>query len=228
MCAFIIILFIAACICISFFGEAGVPILILIIVGGFLILVVYGAKEKEKLDSEKEEKQKKLQEEKERKKEEKKLHDIELEQKYGTLTKRIGDYMVTGEISIYEQSNVVVFGERPVKFEDILDYELKDNSKVIRGNIKSTTKTSNSSILGRAVVGELIAGPAGAVIGGATAKKESVLKAGHDVTIHHYYLNVTINSVSEPLVTVDFKGREKTATEAASVINVIISRTREK
>lgn len=69
----------------------------------------------------------------------------------------------------------------------------------------SKTKTKKGSLVGRSVVGGALFGPAGAIIGGSSAKKKttSVTKATNEVSFLVFYQNGTIEE------DVAIKGTEK-------------------
>ena len=87
---------------------------------------------------------------------------------------------------IFDKSRKVVifnydFNKREVySFDDIISCDLKSNDNVseeivpAQSETKYVTKTSGKSMAGRALVGAVIAGPVGAIIGGATAKKTTI------------------------------------------------------
>ena len=97
---------------------------------------------------------------------------------------------------------------------------------MIKGEISSSTTTSNASALGRAVVGAALGGVAGAVIGGATAKQKTEYQQGIDKTIHDYTVNINVNRLSEPLVKLHIGENEDIANEVAALINAIVVRNK--
>ncbi len=62
------------------------------------------------------------------------------------------------------------------KIREIRTTRRDPTSKVTSYKEESVTKTSTGSAVGRSVIGALVAGPAGAIIGGATAKKKTEVK----------------------------------------------------
>ena len=87
-------------------------------------------------------------------------------------------------LELYNKAQKVIFFGTLYSFKDILSCELieKENietTSVVVGHKDEvtttyTTKTSGKSLAGRAIVGGLIAGPVGAIIGGATARRTTV------------------------------------------------------
>lgn len=103
--------------------------------------------------------------------------------------------------------------------------EVESYSKII-GKQTSVSKSDTGSLLGRAVVGNMIAGPTGAIIGGVTGKKTTTTSNNlRTVTMHNYYVHVKTSDSKHPSFTIDcsFLGREK-AEEVERIINDIISR----
>ena len=142
----------------------------------------------------------KLQKKEER---EKRLRQInEYETAYGECTKVISSPSNSScdFIRVYEKQSIILINEAKYGFDEIIGYNLTDNSRVIKGDLSSSTSTSSSSVIGRAIVGAALGGVAGAVIGGTSAKQNTQFKQGEDKTIHDYIVNVNVNRLSEPLV----------------------------
>ena len=89
-------------------------------------------------------------------------------------------------IWVYDKARILIvylwsFEKRMVfSFDDIIGCTLTSNTGTSKITVPAhnettfITKTSKSSMIGRALAGTIIAGPVGAVIGGATAKKNTV------------------------------------------------------
>ena len=121
--------------------------------------------------------------------------------------------------SIYVQSKVIPYGQ-------IINCEVKDDSyTTVTGTKEEVTKTSTGSMAGRAVVGAIIAGPVGAVVGGATAKKKTeVIDNTKTITHHHYYVVITLADVSTPMVRIDCgKANPRIAEKIKAILSGIIS-----
>lgn len=76
---------------------------------------------------------------------------------------------------VFESSSIIMIRNNPYNFKDIISFEVMDNSNIIYSNQTLTTKTNAGSVIGRAAVGGLLFGGAGAIIGGATASKQTVV-----------------------------------------------------
>lgn len=150
----------------------------------------------------------------------------EYESLYGECTKVISNPGDSSQdfIRVYEKPSVIIIKDEKYSFDEIIGYNLTDNSRVIKGELSSSTSTSNASAVGRAVVGAALGGVAGAVIGGATAKQTTEYKQGEDKTIHDFSVNINVNRLSEPLVKLHIGRNEDLANEITALINAIVVR----
>lgn len=150
----------------------------------------------------------------------------EYESRYGECTKVISNPGDSSQdfIRVYEKPSVIIIKDNTYSFDEIIGYNLTDNSRVIKGELSSSTSTSNASAVGRAVVGAALGGVAGAVIGGATAKQTTEYKQGEDKTIHDFSVNINVNRLSEPLVKLHIGRNEDLANEITALINAIVVR----
>lgn len=71
---------------------------------------------------------------------------------------------------------------------------------------------------------EVLTGGVGAVVGGATARKETTVKQENDKIIHDYTVIININSLSEPIVKIPLGTDGTKVNEIVGLMNVIISR----
>lgn len=100
----------------------------------------------------------------------------------------------------------------PVFFAEITNYtlEVEEETKT-KGNVKG--KTSGGLSIGRAIVGGVLLGPAGAVVGGVTGKKKSNTK--YDLTkyteVKSYQINVS--TLEHSLIQLKFSLNDKTLVE---------------
>ena len=142
---------------------------------------------------------------------------------YGELTKEIkwgsfpwGSFPHAGEILCFEGSGTIILDEKPYSFSDLINVDLvKDNTVIY------TTKTSTSSMLGRAVVGGALFGGVGAIIGGSTAKSGTVSDSSYSL----YSLYINLNSLTTPQICIEFAVYEKEAREAVALLSIILNRT---
>lgn len=142
----------------------------------------------------------------------------ELNTKYGEVTLAINNAGTTSGCRKDKQNCILVFDNQSIiiingiiyKYNEILDFD-------INNQMSYKTSTSTGSMLGRAVVGGVLTGGVGAVIGGATAKKET------KGTIEEYKVNISVRRMSAPLVTVTTKDTSVVNTLSAVLKNIIDS-----
>ena len=169
---------------------------------------------------------KRISEEKRKKRaEEQAARDIELESKYGKLTKAIEYEGITkhGSIRVYNESHIILLNYEPYRFDEILNFTFSDKNTITGGTFTANTQTSSSSMLGRSAIGAIVAGPAGAIIGGSTAKKNTIIKQGPKINYHSYTINITVNRIEKPLVSLCFGDNDNIANEAIAILNIIIN-----
>ena len=98
---------------------------------------------------------------------------------FGEYTDKI-EYQ-TGEYILYDKSTHRILLNNSVsdsrKIRELKITKKAPQNEIISYNQETTTKTSTGSMAGRAIAGGLIAGPVGALIGGATAKQKSETKS---------------------------------------------------
>jgi len=121
-------------------------------------------------------------------------------------------------------NNKVIIGERIFNLSDIISFSISDNSQQIFTPSTSRTKTNTGSVIGRAVVGGVLTGGVGAIIGGATAKKETVTEGGTTFTTHDYSVHLSMDNISEPLLTIHIGSNSVEMEQAKALFNVIIKR----
>lgn len=131
---------------------------------------------------------------------------------------------LNSEIHVYESSKKVFILGKEYDFKDIISCTYSDNSKVIKGKTTAVTKTGTGSVISRSIVGDVIAGPAGAIIGGTTAKKHTEFHQEDDQTIHDYTVIINVNSISEPIIRIHTGRDGKLTNEIVGLMNVIIAR----
>jgi uncharacterized membrane protein len=129
----------------------------------------------------------------------------------------------TKVLLVHEKAKKIYICGETYNFSDIISCSFADNPKVIKGEIKAETKSNTGSTVGRAVVGDLIAGPTGAIIGGTTGKKTTTFYQGNDRTVHNFTVIININSISNPVIHIG-TSNGNIVNEIIGVINVIISR----
>jgi hypothetical protein len=127
-------------------------------------------------------------------------------------------------IIAHESSKRVYILGQFYDFKDILNCNFSDSPRIIKGAVKTVTKSNTGSTVGRAIVGDVIAGPAGAIIGGTTGKKTTEFQQENDRTIHDYTVIININSLTSPILRIHTGEDGKLANEIVGLMNVIIAR----
>lgn len=152
----------------------------------------------------------------------------DLVEKYGAPTRIIaihknqGDYTTQiNDIIVFQQFNKIIIGRKEYNFCDIISSSLHDeNSK--NAIIAQTTRTNTGSMIGRAAVGALTFGVAGAVVGAVTAKKEST----NTITPTQpglYVVKIGLKSVKNPVLTLEFGSDKHKAEEVYALMQAIIA-----
>lgn len=131
---------------------------------------------------------------------------------------------LNAEIHVYETSKQIFIQGKKYAFKDIMSCTFSDSPRVIKGKVTAVTKSKNGDVIGRAIVGDLVAGSAGAVIGGTTANKHTEFTQGEDRTVHDYTVIITVNSISNPVLRIHTGERGKLTNEIVGLMNVIIAR----
>lgn len=139
-----------------------------------------------------------------------------------------------GEIRAYSAYRTVhILGGR-YTFGDVLGCSVSDDYAVRRGDsvidLSGETSSDTGSVAGRAVVGGLIAGPAGALLGGATASSSTDLSGtvrhGDDTLLHDYTVRVTVRDIARPTIGIHVGSDATKASEIAALFDVIIDNNR--
>lgn len=136
----------------------------------------------------------------------------------------VSELDLNSEIHVYEDSKKVFILGKEYSFKDIMSCTFSDNPRIVKGKVTAITKSKNGNVIGRSIVGDVVAGPAGAIIGGTTAKKHTEYIQEDDKTIHDYTVIININSISDPIVRIHTGQDGKLTNEIVGLMNVIISR----
>jgi len=136
----------------------------------------------------------------------------------------LGKYDLNKEIIAFEESKRIWICGNDFPMKSILSCTFMDNKNIVKGQITSTTKTNSGNLVKRAVVGDVLFGPAGAIIGGSTASKSTITTQGNDKVVHDYTIILNVDSLLEPIIRVHIGSDRNTVNEIVGLMNVINSR----
>ena len=132
------------------------------------------------------------------------------------------------KVFIFESSFKIIIQKKVLCFADIIAFELKDDEQIIYKSSISTSKSSalTGSMIGRAVVGGVLLGGVGAVVGGATANKNTTtINTPQQASVtHKYKVHIIVNSISERQIVLNLGKNEEAANEIVAVLSVILKR----
>lgn len=151
-----------------------------------------------------------------------------LYEKYGEPDKVIRySNNIDNEIIVFVKSSIVIIDRKELSFDDVISCSLIDDSRIERGDVSTTinTKTNTGSLIGRSVVGGLIAGPAGALIGASSASKTSygTSVGPSDTKIFSYSLIIGVRRIEYPTIKIHLGNKRDLAYEILTVFNIILS-----
>ncbi len=127
----------------------------------------------------------------------------------------------------------IYYKERVIAFNKIINCDYSDNASTTstqKGTASSTIKTNTGSSIGRALVGGAIAGPAGAVIGGATAKQNAetkIINKTVSTTKHDFTIRIHIADIVNPLLEIKCGANEDATHKIVSTIFAIIEQNKQ-
>lgn len=162
-----------------------------------------------------------------------------LNEKYGNCDKTIrlntnNPYEIF-EILVFSESKRVVIGKKDFSFQDIIDCQVNDNSKetetvqTFKGDSIARTNTNTGSMIGRSVAGGLLLGNVGAIIGGSTASKNTVIQHEPDTSIHNkridhdFTIAITVKDLENPVIYINVGSRTELKDEIYSLMKVIMT-----
>lgn len=125
-----------------------------------------------------------------------------LKSKYGIPERVVIIGAFRDELVVFDKLKKFVIGQKEYGYGDILSYRVLEKRVSLDGTEKVITKTNLKSVVGRSLVGGIIAGPAGAIIGGATASKTSVVSNSSTDDVF-YNIEVKLKDISNPLLTIE-------------------------
>lgn len=125
--------------------------------------------------------------------------------------------------SVHEESKVILINKKPILYSNIRACELLIDGQTSSSTTSTITKSSTGSVLGRAVVGTVVAGGAGAIIGGVSGKKTGI---GHTTTnmVTYYSVRISTNNIAEPTKIYKCNDDIEYATNLVDTLTIIIER----
>ena len=157
--------------------------------------------------------------EKERKKEERRKENRKKQHKiwYGDDHIELGCGFI-----INDTTKKIYYNYKEYSFDDILDFSVQDNSVTENYGSVLTSSTDTKSMLGRAAIGGVLAGGAGAVVGGATAKRTTISSGSQSKIIHDFSVIITVNNIKSPNITIHIGNDEVVLNKIVSTLTVIL------
>lgn len=207
--------------------ETGI---IFVVSSGVLILFSLISYEIRKSDADELRYETKKKEEENRQKNAEKQYKTELDalvQQFGELTKtfNFGNMTKEDSICIFESSKKAWIFGKAYSFDKIVNCSISDNNHIKKAEVVYKTSTSTGSMIGRAVVGGILTGGVGAVVGGATASKNTVaVPQGEDELVHDYTVILNVDDLSAPVIHIPCKTNTAMAEEIYAIFSVIIKR----
>lgn len=136
---------------------------------------------------------------------------------------RFEQFNIDNELIVFDKAKKLWLCGHEIAIGDINSFMVDDESTILKGDIKAVTSTDTGSLAGRSIAGALIGGEAGAIIGGATAKKETTFHQGSDRIIHDYALIVNVRDLNNPMLLIKIGRDKKKAMEINALMQVIMS-----
>lgn len=153
----------------------------------------------------------------------------ELKDKYGSITRTIpfeqydDDFVKHyDDILVFEQAKKIIFGMTEYSFDDILSCSMYDENQK-DAPVAQVTRTKTGSMLGRAAIGGLTLGVAGAVVGAITATKETQSSAANADYVPSYVVKIGVKSIEKPIITLHLYRDKEQAEALYAVMQTIIA-----
>ena len=132
-------------------------------------------------------------------------------------------FNINNELIVFDKAKKLWLCGHEISIDDINSFVIDDESVIQKGQITAITSTNTGSMAGRSIAGALLGGEAGAIIGGATAKKETVFKQENDEIIHDYALVVNIRDINNPMLLIRIGRNKNKAMEINALMQVIMT-----
>lgn len=147
-------------------------------------------------------------------------------EKYGEPDKTIvlEELNLSKEIIAFGKVNRIWLLGKDLPMKDIISCTFNDNQHIEKGKVSYETKTNTGNMAKRAVVGGVLTGGVGAVIGGVTAKRDTIVNQENDKIVHDYTVIININNLSDPIIRIPLGKDGARVNEIVGLMNVIINR----
>ena len=132
-------------------------------------------------------------------------------------------FNINNELIVFDKAKKLWLCGHEVSIDDINSFAIDDESVVLKGQIKAVTSTNTGSLAGRSIAGALIGGEAGAIIGGSTAKKETIFEQENDKVIHDYALFVNLRDLNNPMLLIKIGANKNKAMEINALMQAIMT-----
>ena len=111
-------------------------------------------------------------------------------------------------------------------FKNILSFRIEELTKTKTTPTTTTVRTDNGEVLGRALLGHVIGGKAGAIIGGVTASRIIETTGGESYNLHYYNVYINMNDLNYPTKMLSLGQDYKLMSDLRSILTVIVNRNK--
>ena len=133
------------------------------------------------------------------------------------------------DIIVSEEKELIKIGNRTMNFSDIIDFKVSDDATEIYTPSQYKTETSTGSLIGRAIVGGILAGEIGAIIGATTASKEVIPVASYSKNrIHNFKIYITLNNINDPCYYIHLGSNSTLVNKLSSVLTFIVYKNKQE
>lgn len=149
------------------------------------------------------------------------------------LTKKFGVPIISKDGShcdhsfrVYNESKIVLINDFDYSFSTLRSCELHSSGQVVTSEYTGKSKSSTGSLIGRTIAGGVLAGGAGAIIGGMTGTKT---QSGSTTTIakSEYTIVINFNDLKNPTKMLRCGIDLEFASDFANTINLIIEKEKQ-
>lgn len=145
--------------------------------------------------------------------------------KYG-LEANVINYKLSKFFVAVESHSKLLINDKEYHFSDILNYSISDNSKTIYSSVVSKSETDAGNSIGRAIIGGILGGSAGAIVAGTTGDVTTITSGGESTIQHDYSIKVTVDSISNPLENIHLGTNVDATSRIGAILNVVLVRNR--